>query len=144
MYWDIRCKQELRGLEGLSIRKIQLFLCFSSHWCINSGFYVCRGILSNFVFLLSFHIISQHAQGFENKSSRISIANCDDLSKPIFTKNLEKAQEINPIFSPDGHKLLILTQTYMDETGKSYYGEITLYYYDVNIWEIIKIINFIK
>lgn len=62
----------------------------------------------------------------------MSICDFDDLSKPVFVKNLEKAQEINPIFSPDGHKLLILTQTYTDESGKSYYGETSLYYYDVN------------
>lgn len=89
-------------------------------------------------------IIFKHAQGFENRNSRISIANYSDLSKPIFTKNLEKAQEINPIFSPDGHKLLIMTQTYSDQTGKSYYGEISLYYYDVSLFFKIsykKIIN---
>lgn len=46
------------------------------------------------------------------------------------TFEVEKAHEINFIWAPDGEIVLIWCQTLHDETGKSYYGEHNLYYYN--------------
>lgn len=52
------------------------------------------------------------------------------LKKPIYIKNIEKAEEIKVRHSPANHDFLIELQTYFDHTGKSYYGEYGLYFFN--------------
>lgn len=48
-----------------------------------------------------------------------------------FTTIIEKAHEVSFIWSPDGEVCLVWCQTLHDETGRSYYGEHSLYLYNV-------------
>jgi len=49
----------------------------------------------------------------------------------LFSKVIDKAHEIAAIFSPTGQNVLFWAQTTHDETGKSYYGEHSLFYFNI-------------
>lgn len=63
---------------------------------------------------------------------KIFLYNSTTLQKPVYTKNIDKAEEIKVKFSPVNHDFLIELQTYFDHSGKSYYGEYGLYFFNSN------------
>lgn len=69
-------------------------------------------------------------QGFNRTESKFEVYNLSNISEPLFSKVMDKAQEGKFLFSPTGENLLIWTQTTHDETGKSYYGEHQVFYYN--------------
>lgn len=48
----------------------------------------------------------------------------------LYIKNIEKAEEVKIKFNPRANDFLIEVQTYFDSTGKSYYGEYGLYFFN--------------
>jgi len=76
--------------------------------------------------------------GYSTTEARIEIYSYPNPDKkPWFSKVIEKAHEIAPIFSPTGKHALFWAQTTHDETGKSYYGEHSLFYLDIinKVWK---------
>ncbi len=50
------------------------------------------------------------------------------VEKPKFSVQCSKAQEINIRSSPTGYAILVWSQNFTDSSGKSYYGEHSLQY----------------
>jgi len=73
--------------------------------------------------------VPQYNQGYEKVQATIRIYDFKNLKQPLLETNLEKAEDIIPKWSPDGNVLLIWTQTIHDDSGKSYYGQHNLYYF---------------
>lgn len=46
----------------------------------------------------------------------------ESLTESCYIKNIEKAEEIKVKWSPVCHDFLVELQTFVDPTGKSYYG----------------------
>lgn len=59
----------------------------------------------------------------DSKSSKGELQLFDSAKdEPVYSKNINKAEEIKIKFSPTSNSFLIELQTYYDPTGKSYYG----------------------
>ena len=58
------------------------------------------------------------------------VFNQTSLEKPTYTKHIEKAEEVKVKWNPCCHDFLIELQTYFDHSGKSYYGEYGLYFFN--------------
>jgi len=74
----------------------------------------------------------EHTAGYDKNEGRIDVYEYDNFNaKPVVSKIIDKAHEVNLFFSPtNGHNLLIWAQTFTDKTGQSYYGEHILFYLD--------------
>jgi translation initiation factor 2A len=78
-------------------------------------------------------VVPEKIIGYSKTESKVEVYKYDDLEKePLFSKVIDKAHEILPIFSPTGNNVLFWAQTTHDETGKSYYGEHSLFYFNIN------------
>ncbi|KAI9294581.1 eIF2A-domain-containing protein [Neoconidiobolus thromboides FSU 785] len=54
-----------------------------------------------------------------------------NFTSPVASKTFFKADKVQMVWNPLGTNILVLTQTEVDKTGKSYYGESHLYYLSV-------------
>jgi translation initiation factor 2A len=68
--------------------------------------------------------------GFNKTEAKLEIYSLPEVSKPVFSKVIPKAQEVKFLVPSAGAGLLIWTQTIHDDTEKSYYGEHQLFFYD--------------
>lgn len=57
----------------------------------------------------------------------MKIFNLADLNSPVSQKNFFKGDKVQLKWNNEGTGLLVLAQTEVDKSGKSYYGETTLY-----------------
>lgn len=55
-----------------------------------------------------------------------------EFSTPVSQKNFFKGDKVQLKWNQRGTELIVLAQTEVDKTGKSYYGETTLYLLSVN------------
>lgn len=69
----------------------------------------------------------EKAKGFEKTPSHLTLLSDSDFDKPLYSDELDRAEDLKAYFSPDGCNLIVMMQTFHDETGKSYYGQSTLY-----------------
>lgn len=74
--------------------------------------------------LVSFSLDAKSRQG------TMLVYNQSSLEKPTYSKHIEKAQEVKVKWNPVCHDFLIELQTYFDHSGKSYYGEYGLYFFN--------------
>jgi len=74
----------------------------------------------------------EHTAGYDKNEGRIDVHEYDKFDgKPVVSKIIDKAHEVNLFFSPtNGHHMLAWAQTFTDKTGQSYYGEHILFYLD--------------
>ncbi|KAK9235433.1 eukaryotic translation initiation factor eIF2A-domain-containing protein [Lipomyces kononenkoae] len=63
----------------------------------------------------------------KGKPAVVDVYNAPNFSRPLSTKSIFKAERVVLKWNNLGTSLLVLTQTEVDQTGKSYYGESTLY-----------------
>ncbi|KAL4471958.1 hypothetical protein ABPG72_018460 [Tetrahymena utriculariae] len=70
----------------------------------------------------------EHMVGYEKTQAKLQFYNLEK-DKREKVKNIEKAQEINIKWSPDGNNLILATQTIHDATGNTYYGQTALWRY---------------
>lgn len=76
-------------------------------------------------------MLIEHFIGFTKTEAKLTIYDYKQPTVPIFCEVIDKAQEMVAYWSPDGQVCLFMTQTNLDETGKSYYGQTHLFYFDV-------------
>ena len=58
--------------------------------------------------------------------------NVPHFETPVSQKNFFKGDKVQLKWNGDGTGLIVLAQTEVDKSGKSYYGETTLYLLSVN------------
>jgi translation initiation factor 2A len=62
----------------------------------------------------------------------VRIYNVPEFTTPVSQKNFFKGDKVQLKWNDNGTSLLVLAQTEVDKTGKSYYGETTLYLLSAN------------
>lgn len=55
-----------------------------------------------------------------------------NFTNPVSQKNFFKGDKVQLKWNDNGTSLIVLAQTEVDKTGKSYYGETTLYLLSAN------------
>jgi translation initiation factor 2A len=60
------------------------------------------------------------------------VYNVPDFTTPVSQKNFFKGDKVQLKWNENGTSLIVLAQTEVDKTGKSYYGETTLYLLSAN------------
>ncbi|KAK9469400.1 eukaryotic translation initiation factor eIF2A-domain-containing protein [Lipomyces arxii] len=63
----------------------------------------------------------------KGRAATVQVYNAPNFSQPLSTKSLFKAEKAGFQWNAIGTSLLVLAQTEVDQTGKSYYGESNLY-----------------
>lgn len=62
----------------------------------------------------------------------MKVYNVPEFSVPVSQKNFFKGDKVQLKWNQKGTELIVLAQTEVDKTGKSYYGETTLYLLSAN------------
>lgn len=57
----------------------------------------------------------------------VKIFNLPNLNSPVSQKSFFKGDKVQLKWNDEGTSLIVLAQTEVDKSGKSYYGETTLY-----------------
>lgn len=63
----------------------------------------------------------------KGQPAKVQLFNLPDFKNPIAQKSFYKADKVTLKWNKIGTAVLVLTQTEVDKTGKSYYGETNLY-----------------
>ena len=62
----------------------------------------------------------------------VKVFNVPQFDSPVSQKNFFKGDKVQLKWNAEGTSLIVLAQTEVDKTGKSYYGETTLYLLSAN------------
>jgi translation initiation factor 2A len=68
----------------------------------------------------------------QGQPAAVKIFNVPEFNSPVSQKNFFKGDKVQLKWNQLGTTLIVLAQTEVDKTGKSYYGETTLYVLSVN------------
>ncbi|KAK2741369.1 hypothetical protein FQN57_005653 [Myotisia sp. PD_48] len=78
------------------------------------------------------HAIAVFIPERKGQPSAVRIYRVPDFKSPVSQKTFYKGDKVQMKWNNTGTTLLVLAQTEVDKTGKSYYGETTLYLLSVN------------
>jgi translation initiation factor 2A len=73
--------------------------------------------------------VPDHEQG---QPAAVRVYNVPNFTSPVSQKNFFKGDKVQLKWNNAGTSLIVLAQTEVDKTGKSYYGETTLYVLSAN------------
>jgi translation initiation factor 2A len=68
----------------------------------------------------------------QGQPAAVRVYNVPDFITPASQKNFFKGDKVQLKWNDNGTSLIVLAQTEVDKTGKSYYGETTLYLLSAN------------
>ncbi|KAL8836755.1 MAG: hypothetical protein Q9170_002784 [Blastenia crenularia] len=68
----------------------------------------------------------------KGQPAAVKVYNVPEFSTPVSQKNFFKGDKVQLKWNKEGTELIVLAQTEVDRSGKSYYGETTLYLLSVN------------
>lgn len=77
-------------------------------------------------------VVSTNLTRYQGQPAAVRIYNVPNFTTPVSQKNFFKGDKVQLKWNDDGTSLLVLAQTEVDKTGKSYYGETTLYLLSAN------------
>lgn len=69
---------------------------------------------------------------FQGQPAAVKVFNVPNFDAPVSQKNFFKGDKVQLKWNDQGTQLIVLAQTEVDKTGKSYYGETTLYLLSAN------------
>ncbi len=69
---------------------------------------------------------------FQGQPAAVKVFNVPNFDAPVSQKNFFKGDKVQMKWNDLGTQLIVLAQTEVDKTGKSYYGETTLYLLSAN------------
>ncbi|KAI4155190.1 MAG: hypothetical protein LQ341_000223 [Variospora aurantia] len=78
------------------------------------------------------HSIAVFAPERKGQPAAVKVYNAPEFSTPVSQKKFFKGDKVQLKWNQKGTELIVLAQTEVDKTGKSYYGETTLYLLSVN------------
>ncbi|KAI4114513.1 MAG: hypothetical protein LQ345_004721, partial [Seirophora villosa] len=78
------------------------------------------------------HSIAVFVPERKGQPAAVKVYNVPEFSTPVSQKNFFKGDKVQLKWNQRGTELIVLAQTEVDKTGKSYYGETTLYLLSVN------------
>ncbi|RMD41555.1 hypothetical protein DV735_g3569, partial [Chaetothyriales sp. CBS 134920] len=78
------------------------------------------------------HSIAVFIPERKGQPAAVRVYNVPNLTVPVSQKNFFKGDKVQLKWNDNGTSLLVLAQTEVDKTGKSYYGETTLYILSAN------------
>ncbi|KAI4197210.1 MAG: hypothetical protein LQ346_003044 [Caloplaca aetnensis] len=78
------------------------------------------------------HSIAIFVPERKGQPAAVKVYNVPEFSVPVSQKNFFKGDKVQLKWNQKGTELIVLAQTEVDKTGKSYYGETTLYLLSAN------------
>jgi translation initiation factor 2A len=78
------------------------------------------------------HSIAVFVPERKGQPAAVRVYNVPDFTTPVSQKNFFKGDKVQLKWNDNGTTLIVLAQTEVDKTGKSYYGETTLYLLSAN------------
>ncbi|KAL8721422.1 MAG: hypothetical protein Q9225_001897 [Loekoesia sp. 1 TL-2023] len=78
------------------------------------------------------HSIAVFVPERKGQPAAVKVYNVPNFSTPVSQKNFFKGDKVQLKWNKEGTELIVLAQTEVDKSGKSYYGETTLYLLSVN------------
>ncbi len=69
---------------------------------------------------------------FQGQPAAVKVFTVPNFDAPVSQKNFFKGDKVQLKWNDLGTQLIVLAQTEVDKTGKSYYGETTLYLLSAN------------
>ncbi|KAL8942465.1 MAG: hypothetical protein Q9216_001665 [Gyalolechia sp. 2 TL-2023] len=78
------------------------------------------------------HSIAVFVPERKGQPAAVKVYNVPKFSIPVSQKNFFKGDKVQLKWNMEGTELIVLAQTEVDKSGKSYYGETTLYLLSVN------------
>ncbi|CAD6579713.1 MAG: hypothetical protein ASARMPREDX12_009344 [Alectoria sarmentosa] len=78
------------------------------------------------------HSIAVFIPERKGQPAAVKVFNVPNLDAPISQKNFFKGDKVQLKWNDEGTNLIVLAQTEVDKSGKSYYGETTLYLLSAN------------
>ncbi|KAL8708017.1 MAG: hypothetical protein Q9220_007013 [cf. Caloplaca sp. 1 TL-2023] len=78
------------------------------------------------------HSIAVFIPERKGQPAAIKVYNVPDFNAPVSQKTFFKGDKVQMKWNSEGTSLIVLAQTEVDKSGKSYYGETTLYLLSVN------------
>ncbi|KAL8733520.1 MAG: hypothetical protein Q9181_003553 [Wetmoreana brouardii] len=78
------------------------------------------------------HSIAVFVPERKGQPAAVKVYNVPDFAGPVSQKNFFKGDKVQLKWNSEGTGLIVLAQTEVDKSGKSYYGETTLYLLSVN------------
>ena len=71
-------------------------------------------------------------QSLQGSPASVRVFNIPNFSSPVSQKNFFKGDKVQMKWNAEGTSLIVLAQTEVDKSGKSYYGETTMYILSAN------------
>lgn len=68
----------------------------------------------------------------QGQPAAVKVFNVPNFEAPVSQKNFFKGDKVQLKWNDQGTSLIVLAQTEVDKSGKSYYGETTLYLLSAN------------
>ena len=68
----------------------------------------------------------------QGSPASVKVFNIAQFGNPVSQKNFFKGDKVQLKWSAQGTNLIVLAQTEVDKSGKSYYGETTMYLLSAN------------
>ncbi|KAK5456871.1 hypothetical protein LTS15_004651 [Exophiala xenobiotica] len=78
------------------------------------------------------HTIAVFVPERKGQPAAVRVYNVPNFTTPVSQKNFFKGDKVQLKWNDNGTSLIVLAQTEVDKTGKSYYGETTLYLLSAN------------
>ncbi|KAL9031088.1 MAG: hypothetical protein Q9196_000851 [Gyalolechia fulgens] len=78
------------------------------------------------------HSIAVFIPERKGQPAAVKVYNVPEFTKPVSEKNFFKGDKVQLKWNKEGTEVIVLAQTEVDKSGKSYYGETTLYLLSVN------------
>ncbi|KAL8683057.1 MAG: hypothetical protein Q9186_000967 [Xanthomendoza sp. 1 TL-2023] len=78
------------------------------------------------------HSIAVFVPERKGQPAAVKVYNVPEFGDPVSQKNFFKGDKVQLKWNSDGTTLIVLAQTEVDKSGKSYYGETTLYLLSAN------------
>ncbi|KAI4204254.1 MAG: hypothetical protein LQ350_001234 [Teloschistes chrysophthalmus] len=78
------------------------------------------------------HSIAVFVPERKGQPAAVKVYNVPEFASPVSQKNFYKGDKVQLKWNNEGTGLIVLAQTEVDKSGKSYYGETTLYLLSVN------------
>ncbi|KAI4189505.1 MAG: hypothetical protein L6R41_001413 [Letrouitia leprolyta] len=78
------------------------------------------------------HSIAVFVPERKGQPAAVKVYNVPEFTTPVSQKNFFKGDKVQLKWNNEGTELIVLAQTEVDKSGKSYYGETTLYLLSVN------------
>ncbi|KAL8691967.1 MAG: hypothetical protein Q9218_002911 [Villophora microphyllina] len=78
------------------------------------------------------HAIAVFVPERKGQPAAVKVYNVPEFAGPVSQKNFFKGDKVQLKWNSEGTGLIVLAQTEVDKSGKSYYGETTLYLLSVN------------